>query len=187
MLLLLLDYTSLDKCDWIQALSPYLHWAYVERASVCIVQVGMADAAHELCAERVSARSILVPSIELALEAKPGKATPLAHGLDLAFQALRHALEHGRSTVEQVLLVVISDGRGNVPLAASHAGYIGKPVSREGIEDALQIAQQIRDQKGMQAVLLNPQPEYYSDLPLTLAKMLNAGTVDIERLGVEEV
>ncbi len=175
LLLLVLDHTCLRDCQWQKALLPYLQWAYVERASICLVQVGAVTAGRELQAEKVLAQSVLVPRIRAGLESGLGMATPLAHGLDLALQTLRHALQHGRSAVQQAVLVVVSDGRGNVPLAASRMNQ--KPtqsVKRQGIEDALVVAGQIRVLKQVEAVVLNPQPKHYADLPVKLALALGA-------------
>ncbi len=182
MVIVLVDYTGLRECDWQQTLLPYLRTAYIERASICIVQVGADTATNELQAELVNERSILVPSIAEALQARAGRATPLAHGLDMMLRTLIHALQHGRSTLRHATLIVISDGRGNVPLEASRSGRITDValVNREGIEDALQVAQQIRSLKGVQKrLLLNPKPKYYSELPYTLAQTLGADIVDI--------
>jgi magnesium chelatase subunit D len=187
MLMLVLDRTCLRDCNWQEELLPYLSWAYVERASVCLIKVGAVDARHELRAERVMAQSILVPRISAGIEAGRGKATPLAHGLDLALQTLRHALQHRRSTVQQVVLVVISDGRGNVPLEASLLGRIAPPVGRKGVEDALQVAERIRGLDGVKAVLLNPQPKQYADLPLELAEAIGATVVSIPPLEAVEL
>jgi magnesium chelatase subunit D len=187
MLMLVLDHTCLLDCNWQEELLPYLNWAYVERASVCLIQVGAAEASHELRACQVMAQNILVPSISAGIEAESGKATPLAHGLDLALQTLRHALQHGRSRVQQAVLVVISDGRGNVPLSASRLGRVTLPVGRKGVEDALLVAERIRGLDGVKAVLLNPQPKQYADLPLELAKALGATVVAIPRLEQVEV
>jgi magnesium chelatase subunit D len=187
MLMLVLDHTCLLDCNWQEELLPYLNWAYVERASVCLIQVGAAEASHELRACQVMAQNILVPSISAGIEAESGKATPLAHGLDLALQTLRHALQHGRSRVQQAVLVVISDGRGNVPLEASRLGRITLPVGRKGVEDALQVAERLRGLNGVKTVLLNPQPKQYADLPLELAKTLGATVVAIPRLEQVEV
>ncbi|NMG18978.1 hypothetical protein [Brasilonema bromeliae] len=187
MLMLVLDHTCLLDCNWQEELLPYLNWAYVERASVCLIQVGAAQASHELRAYQVMAQNILVPSISAGIEAESGKATPLAHGLDLALQTLRHALQHGRSRVQRAVLVVISDGRGNVPLEASRFGRITPPVGCKGVDDALQVAERIRGLDGVKAVLLNPQPKQYADLPLELAKTLGATVVAIGRLEQVEV
>jgi len=187
MLMLLLDHTCLRDCQWQDELLPYLSWAYVERASVCLIQVGAENARHELRAQKIMAQSILVPSISAGIEAGWGKATPLAHGLELALQTLRHALQHGRSTVHQAVLVVISDGRGNVPLAASRLGQITPPVGRKGVEDALQVAERIRGLDNVKVVLLNPQPKQYQDLPLELANVMGAAVVSIPPLPEMEV
>jgi magnesium chelatase subunit D len=187
MLTLVLDYTCLQECNWQEALLPYLQWAYVERASVCLVQVGAVDAQDELRAEKREADNILVPHIRNRLEIERGKATPLAHGLDLALQTLRHVLQHGRSAVHQSVLVVISDGRGNVPLEASRAGRVVPPVGKRGIEDALQVARQIEALKGVESVVLNPQPKYYADLPVKLAQALGAKIAEIPSLKGWEV
>lgn len=186
MLMLVIDHTCLWNCNWQDELLPYLSWAYVERASVCLIQVGAADASHELRAEKVMAQSILVPRISAGIEAGQGKATPLAHGLDLVLQTLRHALQHGRNRVQQAVLVVISDGRGNVPLKASYLGWVAPPVRRQGVEDALQVAERIRALNGVKAVLLNPQPKQYADLPVALAKAMGATVISILPVEVTE-
>ncbi|MEH1826724.1 MAG: hypothetical protein V7L22_15385 [Nostoc sp.] len=182
MLSLVLDYTCLQECNWQETLLPYLQWAYVERASVCLVQVGGIDAQDELRAEKREADNILVPRIHNRLEIDRGKATPLAYGLDLALQTLRHALQHGRSAVQKAVLVVISDGRGNVPLEASRAGKVIPPVGKRGIEDALQVARQIAALNGVESVVLNPQPKHYTDLPVKLAQALKAKIAPIPPL-----
>lgn len=198
MLVLVMDHTCLRDCNWREALLPYLTWAYVERASVCLIQVGTAQLtpqgakstqiySEELRAQKTIERSVLVPRINLGIEAERGRATPLAHGLDLALHTLRHALQHGRSTIQQAVLVVVSDGRGNVPLAASRTGKISAPVNRQGVEDALQVAQAIRRLDRVKAIALNPQPRQYPELPLELAKALGAKVVLIPPLETWEV
>jgi len=179
MLILLLDYTCLRGCNWEEALLPYLKWAYVERASIAIVQVGWADASNKLQAEIVTARSLLVRRINAALEPKPGKATPLAHGLDIVLRTLRSYMQHGRGSVVLSRLVILSDGRGNVPLDASYRGKILRVVNREGIEDALQIAQKISVLNNVETIFLNPQPQQCADLPLILASALGAQKIVI--------
>lgn len=174
MLLLLLDYTSLRDCEWQKALLPHLRWAYINRASVAIIQVGVTDAADELRAQRITGNSILTPHIGEALEARPGRATPLAHGLEMSYQMLQQAQEHGRALIQHARFVIISDGRGNVPLAASHSGQIQMPVNREGIEDALQLAREFRKLKRVLPIVLDPQPAYYAELPAELADALGA-------------
>lgn len=187
MLALVLDYTCLQECKWQESLLPYWQWAYEERASVCLIQVGAANAYHELQAEKITADKILVPRIRLSLEAGRGRATPLAHGLDLVLQSLRHALQHGRSAIRQAVLVVVTDGRGNVPLEASRIGKVTPPVGQRGIEDALQVAQQIAGLKEVKSVVLNPQPKHYGDLPVKLAQALGSRIAEIPPLKIWEV
>jgi magnesium chelatase subunit D len=187
MLAMVVDYTCLQESKWQDALLPYLQWAYIERASVCLIQIGAAHPKDELRAERLTAKNVLVPQISQKLEAAVGKATPLAHGLDLTLESLRHALQHGRSTLEQVVLVVITDGRGNVPLQASQGSELVFPVGRKGIEDALEVARQIAVLNKVKAVVLNPQPKHYSDLPIILAQALGAKIASIEPIESWEV
>ncbi|NEQ46972.1 MAG: hypothetical protein F6K00_26890 [Leptolyngbya sp. SIOISBB] len=190
MLVLVIDHTCLRKCQWQDTLLPYLSWAYQERASVCLVQVGMAlnkkkvngkINASELRASKMLERSILVPRISAGIESPAGRTTPLAHGLESALQTLRHALQHGRSQIQQATLVVLTDGRGNVPLKISHSGNIEPflQVKQQGIDDALMIAKQIGQLNGVNSILLNPQPIYYPKLPLELARAMQARTVNI--------
>jgi magnesium chelatase subunit D len=89
--------------------------------------------------------------------------------------------------VQQAVLVVISDGRGNVPLEASRLGWVTPPVGRKGVEDALQVAERIRGLDRVKAVLLNPQPKQYANLPLALAEAMGASVVSIPSLEVVEV
>lgn len=187
MLALLLDYTCLQECKWQESLLPYWQWAYEERASVCLIQVGAANASHELQAEKITADKILVPRIRLNLGAGRGRATPLAHGLELVLQSLRRALQHGRSAIRQAVLVVVTDGRGNVPLEASRIGKVTPPVGQRGIEDALQVAQQIAGLREVKSIVLNPQPKHYRDLPVKLAQALGARIAEIPPLKVWEV
>ena len=173
-LVLVLDYTCLCDCYWVEAVVPHLEWAYTERASICLIQVGAATATDKaaLRAQQIIAPSILAGSIRSAFGVSPGQATPLAHGLDLAVRMLRRVLRNDRSMVRQARLVVLSDGRGNVPLKASQTGTVEWPVTREGIEDALQVAHGIRGLKNVEIFLLNPQPQQYPDLPIALAEAL---------------
>lgn len=187
MLAMVLDYTCLQDCKWQESLLPYWQWAYEERASVCLIQVGAANARHELQAEKITADKVLVPRIRLSLGVGRGRATPLAHGLDLVLQTLRHALQHGRSATQQAVLVVLSDGRGNVPLEASRTGKVTPPVGRQGIEDALQVARKIAGLNDVKSVVLNPQPKHYKELPVTLAQALGAKIAEIPPLKAWEV
>ena len=75
------------------------------------------------------------------------------------------------------MLVVISDGRGNVPLEASRANRKPQNVQRQGIEDAFKVARSIGNLGNVQTVLLNPQSREYPELPLELAKALEAKVI----------
>lgn len=173
MLVLLLDYTCLQGTqNWPEALLSHLQWAYIERAAVCIVQVGANSAKNPLRAEQVTERSLLGREIGFALQSNAGIATPLAHGLEIALHSTRAALQTGRGSVQRVRFVVLSDGRGNVPIEASRVGALTWPVSSEGVEDALKIARGLRVIKAVNSFFLNPNPQQYAELPLLLAEEL---------------
>jgi magnesium chelatase subunit D len=187
MLVLLLDYTSLRGCDWQDALLDHLHWAYTERASICLIQVGAPGTPEPLLAEQIVGRSVLTPAIGAALElaelvGSVSKATPLAHGLDLALRRVRGALERGRSAVYRARLIILTDGRGNVPLEASRTRKLTPPVGRAGVEDALQVAHGIRGLKHVEIIFLNPQPRHLPDLPYAFAKALGVTPIPIRTL-----
>ncbi len=180
MLMILIDYTSLRGRLWQGAAWSHLRWAYVMRASVTVIQVGLAQPrGNDLRAELVSARNLLSPRIRQALNGRAGMATPLAHGLELASRTLRTALQHGRWRTQQARLVVISDARGNVPLASSRAGRLERPVFREGIDDAFEAARPLRTISNLDIYFLNPRPQQYPELPLMLAEVLGATVEDI--------
>lgn len=175
MLMLILDYTCLSDCHWEEALWPHLRWAYIMRASVTIVQVGLAQSkGNNLRAQMVSARNLLSPRIREALAGKQGNGTPLAHGLDIAARTLRAALQHGRGRIQQVRLVALTDGRGNIPLSASRADSLPLSVSREGVEDSFLAARDLRALSKVDIYFLNPQPQHYAELPGMLAEILGA-------------
>ena len=177
MLLCALDFTCLNEdLQWLKALEPHFRdWAYVNRASIGIVRIGAKEASHPLRAELVQARNLLSDQVvKKALTGQSGIATPLAHGLDLAGRLARAALQHGRSRVDCVRLVVVTDGRGNIPLQASLEGKLDHPVSQEGIDDALAMAKMLSEIPRLEIVLLDPQPQFYAELPQMLAKELGA-------------
>jgi magnesium chelatase subunit D len=202
MLLLLLDHTcarnrhgnerETNLIEAIEnALVTHLRWAYFERASVTVIEVGRRNAANELRAEKVSAEAVVNPRIATALELQPGKATPLAHGLNLVHETLRRSFWQGRAQPRHVRLVIFTDGRGNVPLSASLLGEITPPIHSEGVADAVEQARKIRDfsqsenLRRVEAYFLSPQtvmsysqaeqPRYASqDVRLKLAREMNA-------------
>ncbi|MFI6967290.1 hypothetical protein [Streptomyces sp. NPDC050255] len=183
MLTLVLDHTCRGDWDWSTALEPFLHWAYVTRAAVQVVEVGSAGEPNELRAGGFTARSTRDPRIEAALSRPPGRATPLAHGLDRAAHALRRTFRHHRAGLVEALLVVVTDGRGNVPLAMSRAGRQGRtPVQRAGVDDALAVAARIRalDRSRLHCVVVDPGRHPYTRLPAALAEALGCGVVAAE-------
>jgi magnesium chelatase subunit D len=179
LLAILLDHTCRKGWDWQDALAPYLRWAYARRAPACLVEVSNRDASTELQAEKFITRSMLDPRIAPALYRPAGRATPLAHGLELVLEVLRHAFQHQRSSLVEAWLVVVSDGRGNVPLQASLTNRLTSPVAREGIDDALGVAKAIRalDQTRLKCVVIDPAPSPYADLPFALAETLGGVVV----------
>jgi magnesium chelatase subunit D len=149
------------------------------RAELCVVRVGSESAANELRADRVMARNVLVPSVAAALDERPGRATPLADGLALAFRTIRQTLGHGRNTMRKATLIVVTDGRANVPLDVSREGrWLGR-VGRQGIDDARQVARQLRDLPRVRRVLIHPKTDALRDLPMALAAALEAEVVQV--------
>ncbi|WP_433190199.1 hypothetical protein [Actinoallomurus sp. CA-150999] len=165
LLVLVLDHTT--RRNWYPAVAPYLRWAYSVRSTVCVVEVGAAGE-DELRARLFATRSLLDPRVADAMERPPGHATPLAHGLVLANEMLRSAMD-GES-----LLLVVTDGRGNVPLSASLAGRIEPPVTTQGVDDALEVAGRIRELRRVRSVVIDPGPRPQASLTRRLADALGA-------------
>lgn len=174
MLALLLDYTCRGNWEWTAALTPFLRWAYIHRANMSIAKVGARDAASEFRAEHIRARSLLDPRVSSSLNAAPGTATPLAHGLHLILHSLLHELHHGTGAVQEAWLVVVTDGRGNVPLEASIGGRAPRSVGRRGIDDALDVAKRISTLDRLRIAVIDPEPTHSPDLPHGLARALGA-------------
>jgi magnesium chelatase subunit D len=177
LLALVIDYTCLEGWDWTAPLLPFLRWAYVERAGIVLVRVGAEDNPAETRADRLATRSLLDPRLDLALAARPGHATPLAHGLFLALQALQHGLQHGEGTVRRARLVVVTDGRGNVPLDVDADLKVTSAVRRGGVEDAQEVAAGIRALAAVETFLIDPEPDLYPELVSQLAQALGAELV----------
>jgi magnesium chelatase subunit D len=187
MLVLLLDHTCRGRWDWRPALAPYLQWAYTGRASVCAVEIGSRDAVDELRADHFLARSVLDPRVGAALRRPAGRGSPLAHGLTIADQLLRRAFQQ-RSNLIEAWLVVVSDGRGNVPLDSSVSGRLMGPVRRMGVDDALKAAGRIgaMGRLRLHAVVIDAGRQPYPDLPFLLADALGGVTVAGRNTAIEE-
>ncbi|CAL9452541.1 hypothetical protein SUDANB145_02468 [Streptomyces sp. enrichment culture] len=179
-LTLLLDHTCRDgDWDWQDSLAPFLRWAYTSRATVQVIEVGAADAKDELRAQSFAARGVLDPQVLAALYREAGRASPLAHGVELAAQALRRTFrQHGTGPAE-AWLVVVTDGRGNIPLRASHTGRLTGTVAAAGVEDAVEAAARIgaMDRTRLHVAVVDPAREPYGDLPFVLADSLGATVV----------
>jgi magnesium chelatase subunit D len=188
LLVLLLDHTARGEQSWIPVLSDYLEWAYVRRLPMAVIEVGVADKPAEdgtgstrsgpaqprLRAEQFLTRSVLDPRVETALAARAGTASPLAHGLDLAYWTVRHALLHGAALIRDACLVIATDGRGNVPLAASRLDKISLPVGTEGVRDALEAAAELRKLRRLVTEVIDLGTAPYADLPSQLARASGA-------------
>ena len=179
LLVLVLDHTcrALDW-DWMVALAPYLSWAYATRAQVGVVQVGTATTGGypvgQLRASEFRVRNLLDPRVEEALEPRPGRATPLAHGLTLAAAILRHDTQQGGAPVTEARLVVVTDGRANVPLSNSQSGIPPTKVGQRAIHDAENAARAIRGLHRVQSVVIGPGPLANGYLATRLAATLAA-------------
>jgi magnesium chelatase subunit D len=167
-----LDHTCRRGWQWTDALAPYLGWAYTRRAAITMVELGHRDGS-DLRAEVYRASSVLDRRITASLNRTPGRATPLAYGLDLAIQHLRRQLRYGTASTEQAWLVVVSDGRGNVPLEASLRGQLSGPVGTEGVRDAITVAAGARSLSRVRPVVIAPPGlTHYPELPFDLATAL---------------
>ncbi|MCX4971459.1 magnesium chelatase [Streptomyces sp. NBC_00620] len=180
LLTLLLDHTCRGDWDWQDALTPFLQWAYTARAAAHVIEVGGADAADELRAESFAARGVLDPRVLAALYRPKGRATPLAHGIEQAAQVLRAAFRRQGSALAEAWLVVVTDGRGNVPLLASHTGRLHGPVATAGVEDSLTAAAPISamDRSRLRVAVVDAARSPYGDLPFALAETLGATVVE---------
>ena len=174
---LLLDHTCGRDWDWIPHLTPFLRWAYVRRANVCLVEVGKADAPAPLRAERTPVRNMLDSRLLAAMSPRPGAATPLADGLAKVHADVRHALQHGAGGATEAIVVVVTDGLGNVPMQASLDGDVTGLVRQEGVDDAVAAAVVLGGITGCRCVCVAPPRSAYRRHLDRLAAALNAPIV----------
>lgn len=178
LLALLLDHTCrIPDWDWYQPLAPSLGWAYVTRALVGVVEVGARASSSELRATQFRARGVLDPRVASALERPPGRATPLAHGLTLAAGMLRQSTQQGGPAIGEAILVVVTDGRANVTLAASQATASPAIVGQDAISDTLKAARAIAGLRRVRSVVIDPGPRPCGHLAAELAAALDAPLV----------
>lgn len=180
-IVLVLDHTCRRGWDWSMALAPYLRWAYIERAPLTVIEFGHRGCANELRAEMYRANSVLDGRVAISLDRPPGQASPLAYALDLAIEDLHRRLRHGQATIQNAWLVVVSDGRGNVPLEASQSGRLPGLICREGIADALAVAAGARSLSTVRRIVLAPPNlTHHAELPFELADAMNGIVAEIK-------
>ncbi|HEX4830851.1 MAG TPA: hypothetical protein VH478_07150 [Trebonia sp.] len=180
LLVLVLDYTCLDRVNVAGVLASYLDWAAWRRAAVTVVEVGAAGpagAGSPLRARSFAARNAHDAVASGALSEPRGGATPLAHGLDLARAALARNARGDRSAALDAWLVVVTDGLGNIPLAASRSGAVSYPLAGEGIADCLAVAAQLARLRSVHSVVIAPPRPPLPEMPARLAAALGAGLI----------
>ena len=183
LLVLLLDHTCRDSAwDWIEALAPYLRWGYVNRALIGVVELGIPadDPKNELRASQFRSRGVFDPAVLKALSRRPGRAaTPLAHGLTLADGMLRHDTQQAGALISEAFLVVVTDGRANVPLVVSQTALPwGDPVGRVGLTDAEAAANKIKKLHRVRSAIIYPGSRSGRHFAVGLAAALGAPLVD---------
>jgi magnesium chelatase subunit D len=178
LLTLVLDHTCRRGWNWIDTLASYLVWAYTNRAAVCVVDVGAKGAPSEFRAERFITHSIRDPRVAASLNRLPGRATPLAHGLEMARVSLQHALQHGRCPVSEAWLVIVTDALGNVPLAVSLKGESTGRWTDEGVQDAVEISTKLAALSAIHVVVAPPPRPPHPDLLIRLAAAMGATVLD---------
>lgn len=176
-LVLVLDHSCWRGWNRAAALAPYLRRAAEQDSSVSVIEFGFDGARSEFTAERYRAPSLHDPKVVVSLSRSPGRASPLAHALDLALSDLRRRVRRTVSP-QQCLLVVATDGRGNIPLDASLLGQAPRgPTGRTGITDAERVAERIAALPGVEIVVIMPDLGAYRELPFNLADGLGGAPV----------
>ena len=179
-LVLVLDHSCWAGWDKNAAIGRYLYWAYRDNAAVSVVEFGHRDAGQELRAVSYRAESLLDPRVTESLDRPPGLASPLAHALDLAVQEVRRQLRG--MPRERVILLVATDGRGNVPLSASLLNRLpAENVGSTGVRDALTAAAAVSGISGVETIVIAPGVTQYAALPFDLADAMNGQVIVAER------
>jgi len=180
-LVLIIDHSSWVGWDKNTALGPYLYRIYRGNAAVSVVEFGHRDANPELRAVSYRARTLLDPRVTESLDRPPGLASPLAHALDLGVQEVRRQLRSMQQ--DRVVLLLATDGRGNVPLASSLLDRPPQgPVGSLGIRDALTVATAVKGMNGVEPVVIAPGSDHYADLPFDLADAMGGNVIVAERV-----
>ena len=135
-----------------------LDTAYKSRDRICLIPF------------REQRADVLLPptrSIAMArarLEAMPcGGGTPLAHALHTAVRTGMNAMSTG--DVSQCILVLLTDGRGNIPLSVSHGDAVDpdhKPTREEIQEEVMTAARQLGALPSFSVVVLDSEEQFMS-------------------------
>jgi magnesium chelatase subunit D len=92
----------------------------------------------------------------------------------LAAAILRHDTQQGGAPVTDARLVVVTDGRANVPLSDSQRGTRPSNVGRRGLDDAESAARAIRWLHRVQSMVIAPESRAAGYLATRLAESLAA-------------
>lgn len=174
LLMLVIDQSNSIEIEWQQFLRQELEWAYTHRAPITLILVGAGrDDDRQARLHLLASRQLA--AITKALQGRKGCASPLAHGLYLALQQIERSTRHGRNVFHEIRLIVATDGRANVPLSFSRDDKTFQKVpGLRGFEDAVGLAQKIRQNSRVRVTLKVPETRFHQELPLRLAMALGA-------------
>lgn len=99
---------------------------------------------------------------------------PEDHGLILSPTDLQ---SYRREQDSQFLLVVVTDGLGNIPLAASLTEVAQVPFAGQGVADALSVATRIAALRAVRSVVITPERVPHRELPEQPAAAMGAGII----------
>ena len=159
LLVVVLDFTAVNGTAWPGELAHFLQMAYQHRSPISLILVG-ANGVNQERAELFQCRGVLDARLRAGLDRSPVKATPLAHGLALALGSIRALVKPMRYRRCQTRLVLLTDGRGNVPLNTSLTGEWSWPSGDLGLKDGLTQARAIAALGFVEIHLLAPRPRY---------------------------
>ncbi|CAM9349252.1 unnamed protein product [Phaeothamnion confervicola] len=135
-----------------------LQEAYRSRDKICLIPF-QGDRADVLLPPTKS-----IAMAKKRLETMPcGGGSPLAHAINLAVRTGLNTMKSGDTG--RVVIVCISDGRANVPLAVSNGEEVDpeKKVTREELkEEVLNTAKQLRGIQGFNLVMLDTENKFVS-------------------------
>jgi magnesium chelatase subunit D len=171
LLVVVLDVTAVTGTAWPGELAHFLQMAYQHRSPISLILVG-ANGVNQERAELIQCRGVLDARLRAGLDRSPVKATPLAHGFALALGSIRALVKPMRYRRCQTRLVLLTDGRGNVPLHTSLTGEWSWPAGDLGVKDSLTQARAIAALGFVEIHLLAPRPRYAPQHLEALARAL---------------